>query len=94
MNDLRRSLLLDGEDITAESLRRAYMGIPLTDEPGQTILGLYEKHNTKLKELINIDIAEATHKRHETSKMHVAGFIKYKYEKEDLDIDKIDHTVP
>jgi len=74
VNDLRRSLLLDGEEITTESLRRAYMGIPLTDEPSQTILGLYEKHNSKLKELINIDIAEATHKRHETSKMHVAGF--------------------
>lgn len=49
-------------------------------------------HNHKLKELIGIDIAPATHQRHETSKIHVAAFIKHQYGKDDLDIALLDHS--
>jgi len=92
LNDYRKELMLDGKQITADSLKRKYMGIPLADETHKpTILELYEIHNSKLKELIGIDIAEATHKRHITSKIHVAAFIKFQYGKNDLELDRIDY---
>lgn len=91
LNDYRKEMMLDGKEITADSLKRKYMGIPLTDEiRNPTILELYEIHNNKLKELINIDIAQATYKRHNTSKSHVATFIKYQYGLDDFELDRID----
>ena len=91
LNDYRKEMMLDGKEITADSLKRKYMGIPLTDEiRNPTILELYEIHNDKLKELINIDIAQATYKRHNTSKSHVATFIKYQYGLDDFELDRID----
>ena len=91
LNDYRKELMLDGKQVTADSLKRKYMSIPLTDEIQKpTILELYEIHNNKLKELIDIDIAKATYKRHSTSKSHVATFIKYQFGKDDLELDRID----
>ena len=90
LNDYRKELMLEGKGITADSLKRKYMGIPLTDEIHKpTILELYEIHNNKLKELIDIDIAKATYKRHSTSKSHVAAFIKYQFGQDDLELDRI-----
>lgn len=91
LNDYRKELMLDGREITADSLKRKYMRIPLTDEIHKpTILELYDIHNSKLKELIDIDVAQATYKRHNTSRSHVATFIKYQFGKDDLELDRID----
>jgi len=91
LNDYRKELMLDGNEITADSLKRKYMGIPLNDEIyTPTILELYEIHNSKMKELVDIDIAKATYKRHSTSKSHVASFIKYQFGQDDLELDRID----
>jgi len=92
LNDIRQRLIIEGKVISADLIKTRYKGLPDADEIHKpTILELYEIHNNKLKELIDIDIAEATHKRHRTSKSHVAAFIKYQYGKDDLDLDQIDY---
>lgn len=91
INESRKSLILENEEVNAENLKKRFLGIPLEEEePIPTILELYEIHNSKIKELIGIDVAQATHKRHQTSKVHVERFIKYKYGKDDLPIDQVD----
>lgn len=92
INEIRHRLIIEGKVLTADLLKTRYKGMPDADEIHQpTILELYEIHNKKLKELIDIDIAQATYKRHNTSKSHVATFIKYQFGKDDLELDQIDY---
>lgn len=89
---IRSSLILEGKEVSIEFFKSRYKGESDPDQiPIPTLLELYEEHNQKLKELIGIDIAAATHKRHQTSKIHVERFIKYKYGKNDLPIDQLDY---
>ena len=88
LSDIRQRLLIEGKEVRADFIKACYKGMPDPDEiPNPTILELYEIHNNKLKELIDIDIAKATYKRHSTSKNHVATFIKYQFGQDDLDLD-------
>lgn len=91
INEIRHRLIIEGKETSADLIKTRYKGLP---DPGEihkpTILQLYETHNNKLKELIDIDIAPATYKRHGTSKSHVATFIKYQYGQDDLELDRID----
>ena len=92
INEIRHRLIIEGKEITADLLKTRYKGLPDADEIHKpTILELYDIHNTKLKELIDIDIAQATYKRHNTSKSHVETFIKYQYGQKDLELDRIDY---
>lgn len=92
VNEIRHHLIIEGKEITAELIKSRYKGLP---DPGEihkpTILELYEIHNEKLKELVDIDVAEATYKRHNTSRRHIETFIEYQYGQEDLDLDQIDY---
>jgi site-specific recombinase XerD len=92
LSDIRQRLIIEGKGVTADFIKARYKGLPDPDEiPNPTILELYEIHNNKLKELIDIDIAKATYKRHTTSKSHIKAFIKYQYGKDDLELDRIDY---
>jgi len=92
LNEIRKQLILEDKVITAELVRARFKGdIDPNEVRFPLLLELYETHNIKLKELINIDIAEATYNRHITSKNHVAAFIKYLYKVEDLELEKIDY---
>lgn len=76
INEIRHRLIIEGKDITADLIKTRYKGMPDADEiHNPSVLELYEIHNNKLKELIDIDIAKATYQRHTTSKSHVAAFI-------------------
>ena len=92
LNDIRQRLIIEGKEISADLIKTRYKGLPDADEIHKpTILELYEIHNRKLKELVDIDIAQATYKRHNTSKSHVATFIKYHFGQDDLELDRIDY---
>lgn len=91
INEIRNRLIIEAKEITADLLRSRYKGLP---DPGEihkpTVLKLYDVHNNRLKDLIDIEISPATYKRHNTSKSHVAAFIKYQYGQDDLELDRID----
>jgi len=92
LNDIRQRLIIEGRAISADLIKTRYKGLPDGDEIHKpTILELYDIHNSKLKELIDIDVAQATYKRHNTSRSHVATFIKYQFGKDDLELDRIDY---
>ena len=63
LSDIRQRLIIGGKGVTADFIKARYKGLPDPDEiPNPTILELYEIHNKKLKELIGIDIAQATYR--------------------------------
>jgi len=68
-------------EVTAKSLINAYLR---KDDEKRTILSLYTSHNRKLKMMVGKDVAFNTYKRHETSKKHLARFIKIRYKMSDF----------
>jgi len=55
-----------------------------------TILQIFQDHNNNAKKLKNIDFAQGTIQRYETSYMHTRDFIKWQYHKDDLQLNELD----
>ncbi len=81
-------LMTDGVEITAELLKKKFLGI----EPKKaTILDIFMDHNKRARSLEGIDFASETCLRYETCYRHIQKYIRKDYEVEDLSIDKVDH---
>ncbi|HKK80616.1 MAG TPA: Arm DNA-binding domain-containing protein, partial [Prolixibacteraceae bacterium] len=60
INEIRHDLSDDGLEVTAETVKRVYNGLPpIEEEPKPKIVEFYEAHNERLKSLIGIDITYA-----------------------------------
>ena len=79
--EIQKDLEDENKTVTAEMLKNRYMGI---DESKITFVELYTEHNQKLNELIGKGFTVATLIKHETSMRHVAEFMKYKYNRQDI----------
>jgi len=82
----KRELEEQGYELTALTLKNAYMGL---DAGSKTILGIFKEHNEKCRKLMNIDFAPGTVERYEVCYKHILDFIKVKYRKTDLLISEI-----
>ena len=59
----------------------------------QTLLQLYEEHNGELKILRDKkQIAPATHQKHTTTVLHLKGYLKNKYQRNDINLSEINRT--
>lgn len=85
---IKRGFIEDGKEISAESLKNALQG---NDENHQTIVAIFRRHNEQMRALVGIDYAPGTLTRYETSLSHTQSFIHWKYQKNDLSIQKLDH---
>jgi site-specific recombinase XerD len=94
LNEIRKKLMLEGKEITADLIKARYKGLPDPDDiPDLTVLELYDYHYLKFKELIGTkDHSPSTYQRHLTSKGHVAAFIQHQYGREDLTWEKVDFS--
>ncbi|MGQ7868679.1 site-specific integrase [Sunxiuqinia sp. sy24] len=94
LNEIRKKLMLEGKEITAELIKARYKGLPDPDDiPDPTVLELYDEHNRKFKELIGTkNHSPSTYQRHLTSRGHVAAFIQHQYGKNDLTWEKVDFS--
>lgn len=94
LNEIRKKLMLEGKETTAELIKARYKGLPDPDDiPDPTVLELYDEHNRKFKELIGTkNHSPSTFQRHLTSRGHVAAFIQHQYGKEDLTWEKVDFS--
>ena len=82
----KRELEEQGHELTALTLKNAYMGL---DAGSMTILGIFKDHNEKCRKLMNIDFAPGTVERYEVCYKHVSDFIKVKYRKNDVLISEV-----
>ncbi len=77
----KRELEETGDEVTTDSLKRAYLGL---DENRKTILELFREHNKKCKSLENIDFATGTILKYGTTLKHLELFIRNGLGKNDL----------
>jgi site-specific recombinase XerD len=82
----KRELEEQGKILSAEVLKKAYLGI---DESNLNLLAIFKDHNDKCKLLENIDFAPGTVERYETCFKHVKDFMKKKYRKNDMPLNEV-----
>ena len=83
-----RELSLQGKEITAVSLKNAWLGI---EETSTSILDVFKKHNDDVKKLIGIEFSNSTYKRYETTRIHIERFLQSEYGMNDIPVNKIDY---
>lgn len=77
-----------GDYVTAMQLRDAFLG---KNKNEKMILTIFQAHNDQVEKLIGKDFAAGTLERYRTAKKHVQNFIKWKYQADDLPVNRIDH---
>jgi hypothetical protein len=79
--------------ITSSSLKSFMLGgeVQPVVVPEKTIQGVFKTHNSEMKSLIGNGFATGTLQRYETSYSHTADFIQWKYQTDDLPLNRIDH---
>lgn len=78
-----------GEKVTAEALRSIIKGEP--KQKSKSVFEVFQLHNKKMHELVNIQYTNGTAKRYETTLSHLRDFVYYKYKQEDFPIEKVNH---
>jgi site-specific recombinase XerD len=77
------------EFITAEKIKLQYLG----EEPDRKILlEVFDQHNAYLAKLVGKDFVKATLTKYNTVRSRVSGFIKQKFQKDDVYLDQIDYS--
>lgn len=80
--NIRNKLLLEGKQITAESVINNHLG---KIERKYTLIDIHEYHNEQhVKKLIGRDYANGTYTRYKTSLDHIKKFISFKYRMTDM----------
>lgn len=78
----------DGKEISALSVRNAYLGIK---DSQKTIIQIFQDHNDRATLLKGIDFSPATVQRYETCLRLTQTYIREKYNRDDLPLEKLDH---
>lgn len=75
------------EFITAEKIKLQYSG----EEPDRKmLLEVFDQHNSDLAKLVGKDFVKATLTKYNTVRSRVSGFIKHRFQKDDVYLDQID----
>jgi site-specific recombinase XerD len=75
--------------ITSENLKNELFGL---SETKRMLVPIFQDHNNKIKELVGKEYAPGTLQRYKTSLSHTVDFLKWKYNMDDIDINRIDYA--
>ncbi|HWV72886.1 MAG TPA: site-specific integrase [Pseudosphingobacterium sp.] len=84
----KTELLRDDKPVTAQNLLAIVAG---TEEKRKMVLVEFKNHNEKMEELLNKGYAQGTIDRFKTCYSHIATFIKYKYNEDDIPLSRLDY---
>lgn len=84
--DCHKSLLQNGEDITADSLRNEFAG---KGERPRYLVEIFKAHNSNIEKLIGKDYAKPTLTKYVTTLNHLENFLKWKYRTSDINLAKL-----
>lgn len=84
----RFKLMDQGKELSAERLKNLLLGL---DDENKKLLEVFRTHNEKMAALVGIEFASGTLERYKTSYDHTHSFIRWKYNKEDIEIRKLDY---
>jgi site-specific recombinase XerD len=82
--DLQRELMTEGKPITLENMRCKWDGVSL--EKPRMLMEIFAQHNRQMKDLVNKEFSPLTMERYDTSYRHTQSFIRWKFQKDDIDI--------
>jgi len=86
--EAQRWLIDHDRDVTAEGIKAVLTG---EVEKPVMIMEVFAQHNEQMEALIGTEFAPATLIRYKTSLTHTRSFIKWKFQKEDVDIRKLNY---
>ncbi|MDD2634804.1 MAG: phage integrase SAM-like domain and Arm DNA-binding domain-containing protein [Bacteroidales bacterium] len=86
--DHYRSLALENKEITAASIKNAWLGI---GEKPKSLVEVFKEHNDNMKKLIGIDFTYSTFQRYKTTLSHIKEFMQAKYGIDDIPFNKVDY---
>jgi integrase/recombinase XerD len=81
------SILLETDDFEADDIYHKYLGKPLKES--EFVVRYFQKYLDKIFKLIGKDLKLATWKKYNYACIQIVGFIKFKYKKNDISLDKI-----
>ncbi|MCK6608086.1 MAG: site-specific integrase [Flavobacterium sp.] len=87
--DIQMELLHKNEELSIENFKSRLTG---THERERMIIPIYQTHNDKIKDLIGNGYAYGTLERFKISLKHLQEFILWKYNVNDISINKIDYA--
>ena len=88
--DARLQLVEKNEVVTAEVLKKALTG---DDRRIYFLLKVFDEHNEKMETLIEKkEYAEGTLTHFKTTQRHLKDFIKWKFQRDDFELNKIDYS--
>ena len=83
-----QSLLNSDEVITPEKIKNKVLGISIK---GRMIIEVFQQHNDQMNSLVGQEYAVLTARRYATSLRHTKEFIKWKFDVNDLEINKLNY---
>lgn len=87
--NIEKNLIKKDVPITFENFTNELTG---KKERERMLVPIFQEHNRKIKELVGQEYAAGTLERYETSLKHTKGFLNWKYNITDINIEKIDHS--
>lgn len=87
--DYQKIILREGDVFTKVTLRNKWYGI---DERSHTLIEVFKNHNRQLESLIGQDCSKATFTKYRTTLDHTIAFMKWKYQKTDIEISRITYS--
>ena len=86
--DYQKSILQEGKPFSKETLRLKWQGI---GQRTQTLVEVFKHHNEQLKALIGKDCSKATFGKYRTTLDHLTSFLKWKFQRADIEISGISY---
>ncbi|RTY78250.1 site-specific integrase [Flavobacterium sp. LS1P28] len=81
------SIILETDDFEADDIYHKYLGKPFKES--EFVVRYFQKYLDKIFKLIGKDLKLATWKKYNYACIQIVGFIKFKYKKNDISLDKI-----
>jgi site-specific recombinase XerD len=84
--DYQKSIVQNGGSFTKELLRQKWYGI---EQRTYSLVEVFQHHNDQLKSLIGKDNSKATFGKYRTTLDHTISFLKWKFQRSDIEISAI-----
>ena len=88
--DIRRQLIETDKQVTAENIKTLLQGGEII-EHRHMLMEVFQNHNEQMAALVGQEFAKGTLERYQTSYRHTQSFLQWKFKKDDIDIQKLDH---
>ncbi len=87
--DYQKELIHETGSVTFDSMKNKILGV---QERPLTLIPIFQDHNKKMKALLGNEFSPNTLKRYVTTLKHCINFLKWKYNKTDIEIKGIDNA--